>query len=74
MRWPLDHVFHGGGFATVSVERLDAFGSDHFPYLVRLCRQAVEGAKAPPERDADDVATANAVLSAAGATERLGPR
>ena len=74
MRWPLDHVFHEGGFATMSVERLDAFGSDHFPYLVRLCRQAGEGAKAPPERDADDVATANAVLAAAGASERLDPR
>ena len=74
MRWPLDHVFHEGGFATVSVERLDAFGSDHFPYLVRLCRQAGEAAKAPPERDADDVATANAVLATAGATERLGLR
>ena len=46
MRWPLDHVFHEGGFATVSVERLDAFGSDHFPYLVRLCRRSGEGAKA----------------------------
>jgi len=74
MRWPLDHVFHEGGFATMSVERLDAFGSDHFPYLVRLCRQDGEGAKVPPEQDADDVATANAVLAAAGATERLGPR
>ncbi|TXM77151.1 endonuclease/exonuclease/phosphatase family protein [Methylobacterium sp. WL69] len=74
MRWPLDHVFHESGFATVSVERLDAFGSDHFPYLVRLCRQAGGGAKAPPEREADDVAAANAILTAAGAPERLGPR
>ncbi|MEE7494745.1 endonuclease/exonuclease/phosphatase family protein [Methylobacterium oryzae] len=74
MRWPLDHVFHEGGFATVSIERLDAFGSDHFPYLVRLCRRTGEHPKTPPPRDADDVATANAVLSAAGATERLQAR
>lgn len=73
-RWPLDHVFHTGGFATVSVERLDAFGSDHFPYLVRLCRQPGVGPKALPQRDAADVATANAVLSAAGAAERLRER
>ena len=66
LRWPLDHVFHEGGFATVSVERLDAFGSDHFPYLVRLCRQAGEGARTPPQRDAEDVAAANAVLAAGG--------
>lgn len=74
MRWPLDHVFHEGGFATVSVERLDPFGSDHFPYLVRLCRQAEGHPRTPPRRDAGDVAAANAVLSAAGATERLKPR
>ncbi|TXM95097.1 endonuclease/exonuclease/phosphatase family protein [Methylobacterium sp. WL116] len=74
LRWPLDHVFHEGGFATVSIERLDAFGSDHFPYLVRLCRQDAQGAKAPPQRDAEDVAKANAVLAAAGTNERLQSR
>lgn len=70
-RWPLDHVFHEGGFKTVAVERLDAFGSDHFPYLVRLCRRTDEdpGAGTPPK--AGDVAAANAVLSAVGATERM---
>lgn len=71
MRWPLDHVFHEDGFATLSVERLDAFGSDHFPYLVRLCREASEGGKRPPREQASDVDAANAVLAAAGATERL---
>lgn len=74
IRWPLDHVFHEGGFATVDIKRLDAFGSDHFPYLVRLCRQTGEAAKAAPQRDAADVAAANAVLSAAGGTEQLQPR
>ncbi|TXM70722.1 endonuclease/exonuclease/phosphatase family protein [Methylobacterium sp. WL120] len=75
LRWPLDHVFHEGGFATMSVERLDAFGSDHFPYLVRLCRQAEERSTPfPRQREAENVGAANAVLSAAGASERLQPR
>ena len=39
--WPLDHVFHEGGFATVSLQRLDAFGSDHYP---------LSGASLPGER------------------------
>ncbi|KQO61590.1 hypothetical protein ASF22_22000 [Methylobacterium sp. Leaf87] len=71
LRWPLDQVFHEGGFETVSVDRLDAFGSDHFPYLVRLCRRT--GASADPltPPDADDVAAANATLTAAGASERV---
>ncbi len=73
-RWPLDHVFHEGGFTTVSVERLGAFGSDHFPYLVRLCRRSGEGQAAAMPREAGDVAAANAVLSAAGATERVRAR
>lgn len=73
MRWPLDHIFHEGGFATLSIERLDAFGSDHFPYLVRLCRQTGQGKTEPVPRESD-VDTANVVLLAAGATERLQAR
>jgi endonuclease/exonuclease/phosphatase (EEP) superfamily protein YafD len=74
MGWPLDHVFHEGGFATMSVERLAAFGSDHFPYLVRLCRQTGGGGKLPPQEREGDVDAANTVLAAAGATERIGRR
>lgn len=73
-RWPLDHVFHEGGFETVSVERLNAFGSDHFPYLVRLCRRSGDDLVSEVPREAGDVAAANAVLSAAGATERVQAR
>ncbi|KQO65778.1 hypothetical protein ASF22_20840 [Methylobacterium sp. Leaf87] len=64
-------MFHEGGFETVSVERLDALGSDPFPYLARLCRRT--GASADPftPPDADDVAAANATLTAAGASERV---
>ena len=38
VRWPLDHVMHRSGFATMSIERLPKFGSDHFPLLMKLCK------------------------------------
>ncbi|MCP9237410.1 endonuclease/exonuclease/phosphatase family protein [Lewinella sp. JB7] len=31
MRWPLDHYFVSEAFRLVALERLPAFGSDHFP-------------------------------------------
>ena len=31
MRWPLDHYFVDKAFALITLERLPAFGSDHFP-------------------------------------------
>jgi endonuclease/exonuclease/phosphatase (EEP) superfamily protein YafD len=36
LRWPLDHVFHSRHFTLARLERLPAFGSDHFPILVEL--------------------------------------
>ena len=38
MRWPLDHVFYEAGFDALELIRGEAFGSDHFPYVARLCR------------------------------------
>ncbi|MBT0587101.1 endonuclease/exonuclease/phosphatase family protein [Alteromonas sp. SM 2104] len=35
-RWPLDHIFVSREFALVSLQRLDEFGSDHFPLLTTL--------------------------------------
>lgn len=51
--WPLDHVFHQGGFATVSLKRLEAFGSDHYPYVVRLCRRRDVAGAPLPDLDGD---------------------
>jgi endonuclease/exonuclease/phosphatase (EEP) superfamily protein YafD len=39
MRWPLDYVFVSADFKVLAVERLPAFGSDHFPYYVQLTTQ-----------------------------------
>ncbi|WP_422102171.1 endonuclease/exonuclease/phosphatase family protein [Vreelandella sp.] len=36
LRWPLDHVFVSEHFTLDSMQRLDAFGSDHFPILATL--------------------------------------
>ena len=71
LRWPLDQIFHEGGFATMSIERLASFGSDHFPYLARLCRRPM-GSEHPvfPAQEGD-ITTANATLAAAGAEERI---
>lgn len=36
LRWPLDHIFCSKHFQLVSLKRLPAMGSDHFPILVEL--------------------------------------
>ncbi len=35
-RWPLDYVFVSEQFKVIQLERLPAYGSDHFPYFVQL--------------------------------------
>jgi endonuclease/exonuclease/phosphatase (EEP) superfamily protein YafD len=36
LRWPLDHVFYSPDFLLRQLQRLPAFGSDHFPILIEL--------------------------------------
>jgi endonuclease/exonuclease/phosphatase (EEP) superfamily protein YafD len=36
LRWPLDHFFVSRHFQLERLERLESFGSDHFPVLIRL--------------------------------------
>ena len=35
-RWPLDHIFHSTDLALLDLERLPAFGSDHYPMYIAL--------------------------------------
>jgi endonuclease/exonuclease/phosphatase (EEP) superfamily protein YafD len=35
-RWPLDYVYVSYQWKVTEVERLDDFGSDHFPFMVKL--------------------------------------
>lgn len=60
LRWPLDHLFHSAHFTLARMQRLEAYGSDHFPILVEL---AFEPKRAPRQTglkpDADDRASAS---------------
>jgi endonuclease/exonuclease/phosphatase (EEP) superfamily protein YafD len=69
LRWPLDHVFVSDDFLLREMERLPAFGSDHFPILIRLDYEprAVEVTE-PPEADADDHAEADRKREQVGST------
>ncbi len=65
MAWPLDQVFYQPGFATVALERLDNFGSDHYAYLARLCRVPEEQSPAPAEPDPEAVEQAREIIQLA---------
>lgn len=61
LRWPLDHVFHSAEFRLVCLQRLEAFGSDHFPILVELSLEPeLSGAVKEPTPDEGDSAEADA--------------
>ena len=67
LRWPLDHVFVSNDFLLREMRRLPAFGSDHFPILIRLdhAPRAAEVIE-PPKADAEDHAEADRKLEQVG--------
>lgn len=67
-RWPLDHVFHSRDFALERLERLPAFGSDHFPIFASLSFEPEKKAEQPAlEADAEDYAWADEKTAGQGA-------
>lgn len=52
LRWPLDHVFVSEEFTLTHMERLEDFGSDHFPILATLSYQ-------PARQDEHDTPSAS---------------
>jgi endonuclease/exonuclease/phosphatase (EEP) superfamily protein YafD len=68
--WPLDHVFVSDAFLLRGLQRLPAFGSDHFPIFIALDHApAASAVQEAPQPDADDRAEARDKLMRAGAVE-----
>ncbi|GEN29265.1 endonuclease [Halovibrio variabilis] len=52
LRWPLDHIFVTEHFTLVDMQRLEYFGSDHFPMLATFCyRPSRQDEHENPEAD-----------------------
>lgn len=69
-RWPLDHLFHSHHFTLSRLERLPAFGSDHFPILIELAFEPSRGKQQEGlDADADDHAWAEEKAAAENADE-----
>ena len=66
VKWPLDNIFDRGGFSVMSLERLEAFGSDHYPYVVRLCRDTSSTFENPEPEGEDDREAIDAAFKEAG--------
>lgn len=55
LRWPLDHLFHSEHFELIDLQRLPAWGSDHFSIFVHLnYTAAADGDIDEPDADADE--------------------
>lgn len=60
LRWPLDHIFVTEHFTLVGMQRLDYFGSDHFPILATFCyRPSRKDEAETPEASAEERSEAN---------------
>jgi endonuclease/exonuclease/phosphatase (EEP) superfamily protein YafD len=71
LRWPLDHVFASDDFLLESMRRLPAFGSDHFPILIRLVYAPKAAVlQEAPEDDVEDHAEAARKLEQVGIKAR----
>ena len=72
LRWPLDHVFHSDHFKLVQLERLPAFGSDHFPVFIELNMEPEAPAQQEePEPDQEDQQRATEKIEKAEPKESL---
>lgn len=70
LRWPLDHVFVSEHFTLDSMQRLDAFGSDHFPILATLSyRPKRQNEHETPEASQEERQEANETIQQ-GKTEK----
>jgi endonuclease/exonuclease/phosphatase (EEP) superfamily protein YafD len=55
-RYPLDHFFYSEHFGLVSLKKLEAIGSDHFPILISLSFEPEHKAgMAKPKPDTNDI-------------------
>ncbi|UTD54676.1 endonuclease/exonuclease/phosphatase family protein [Halomonas sp. MS1] len=70
LRWPLDHAFVSEHFTLVNMQRLGAFGSDHFPILATFCyRPSRQDEHETPDASAEERQEANETIQK-GKTEK----
>ncbi|NNE05303.1 MAG: endonuclease/exonuclease/phosphatase family protein [Xanthomonadales bacterium] len=62
-RWPLDHIFHSPHFRLQEIQRLEEFGSDHFPLFTVLQYQPALASEQPAlEADREDHELADSLV------------
>lgn len=70
LRWPLDHLFHSEHFTLVSIDRMPAIGSDHFPLLTRLMFAPARGKhQETPDADSEDQGYARQIAREQGVSK-----